>query len=170
MEWYQVAQELGFIPVPMNGKRPYRPNWQNMSLESSDKAMKKLRYNENVGIITGIRSGIFVIDVEQEDLDIWKEFMKSKNMPKTLTIETGGGGRHYYFNYPEELDIKNSVRKSFPGGTFDVRATGGCATWVGSRHPETKRKYELIGGYEDSEEGMIITIANPPKWLLKILL
>jgi Mor family transcriptional regulator len=47
-------------------------------------------------------------------------------LPLNTVASTGGGGRHYYFDYPESLSIKSrsmAIGKEFPG--IDVKADGG---------------------------------------------
>jgi putative DNA primase/helicase len=56
----------------------------------------------NIGVRTGPESGIWVLDVDGEkgikDLDALQ--LKYGPLPPTPVVETGGGGRHYYFLWP----------------------------------------------------------------------
>lgn len=74
-----------------------------------------------IGIVTGKISNLTVIDVEAEgDFNLIKD--------ATYEVKTGGGGRHYYFQY--EADFKNAVRV-FP--FVDVRSEGGYVVAAGSQ-------------------------------------
>lgn len=66
-----------------------------------------------IGVVTGEISNLTVIDVEVDgDFGVVTD--------QTLTVETGGKGRHFYFQY--EKEFKNAVRV-FP--SVDVRSEGG---------------------------------------------
>jgi hypothetical protein len=62
--------------------------------------------NANVGLITGKKSGNFVVDI---DLNKGGEYSLNDlqdsygELPSTLTAISGSGGRHLIFNYPSTL-------------------------------------------------------------------
>src|ERR1019366_3723000 len=87
----------------------------------------------NVGIATGMQSGLFVVDVDgetgKESLKRLMEVIQWE--PKTLIVETGRGVQ-LYFEHPGGK-IGNAVGLTgFPG--IDVRGDGGCVVGVGSEH------------------------------------
>lgn len=83
-----------------------------------------------IGIVTGSISNLTVIDVESDgDFSLVKD--------KTFTVETGGKGRHYFFEY--EKEFKNAVR-IFP--SVDVRSEGGYVVAPGSA--TSKGAYTVI--------------------------
>ncbi len=85
----------------------------------------------NIGILTGSESGIIVLDVDPRHGG--EESLKKLGpMPETVTVATGGGGRHLYFRYPNGLDIRNSAKKLGPG--LDIRGTGGYVVAPPSGH------------------------------------
>ena len=74
-----------------------------------------------IGIVTGQISNLTVIDIEKDgDFNLIPEV--------TYMVQTGGGGRHYYFQY--ETEFKNAVRM-LP--SVDVRSEGGYVVAAGSR-------------------------------------
>lgn len=74
-----------------------------------------------IGIVTGAISNLTVIDVETDgDFNLVKD--------ETYEVETGGKGRHYYFQYEQEF--RNAVR-IFP--SVDVRSEGGYVVAAGSK-------------------------------------
>jgi len=116
----------------------------------------------NIGIRTGKESGVFVLDIDPDHggaeslAGLCEEFSK---LPETWTAETGGGGRHYYFQYPdEELRNRNSLR---PG--VDIRGEGGYVVAAPSNH--IKGCYRWKEGYGPDE----IAIVPAPKWLLDVI-
>lgn len=84
----------------------------------------------NIGILTGEVSGLIVVDVDAKNGGL--ESLKSMILPKTLTVETGGGGYHFYFQYPAGQKINNSASKLAQG--VDIRANGGYVVAPPSTH------------------------------------
>lgn len=83
-----------------------------------------------LGVVTGEISNLTVIDVESDgDLNLIKD--------ETLTVKTGGNGRHYYFEYDQEFT--NAVR-ILP--SIDVRSEGGYIITAGSK--TTKGDYSVL--------------------------
>ncbi len=70
----------------------------------------------NIGVPTGAASGILALDVD-EGGDETLDRLIGRNggeLPETLAITTGGGGRHYWFAYPER-EVRNSAKRLGPG-------------------------------------------------------
>lgn len=86
----------------------------------------------NIGIATGKRSGVVVLDVDPRhggDKSL-AELEAMGGALKTLECETGGGGRHLYFLAPEER-LKNKVG-FMPG--LDFRGDNGYVVAPPSTH------------------------------------
>ena len=88
--------------------------------------------NANIGIATGRRSGILVLDVDGK---VGKAYLKKLQaehgrLPKTVTVKTGRG-RHRYF-LSGDARIRNSVGNLGKG--IDVRGDGGYVVAAGSVH------------------------------------
>ena len=125
--------------------------------------------NANIGLLTGIESGIIVLDVDVKDggqysladlEDYYKQSLGIKNdfydsISGTLTTKTGSGGNHYFFKYPLDFEIKGSVSKIGQG--LDIRANGNYIVAPPSNHI-SGNKYQWIG--TDSQ------IKDAPKWLI----
>lgn len=156
----------GFPIVPLNGKIPRIKNWPNKAStnENEIRAWMKTWPSSNIGMITGKTSGVFVLDVDVktggiENLDLLKS--EYGPLPDTLTAQTGGGGRHYFFKYPSG-GLSNSTGE-LPSG-LDVRANGGQIVVSPSIHPDTGREYV----WQDFEPGEI-EVAEAPPWLLNLI-
>jgi len=85
----------------------------------------------NVGIATGRASGFFVVDVDvkhgKDGLGALEALCRQHGeLPATLTATTPSGGRHYYFAYPESVEVCNSVDGLAVG--LDVRGDNGSIT------------------------------------------
>jgi len=103
-------------------------------------------------VVTGKISNLFVLDIDNG------ADTNGLVIPKTVSVETGSGGKHYYFRYPKDIELKNSggFRKK-----MDTRGEGGYVICPPSLHP-SGNIYKWINGLETE-------IADVPKWLLKEL-
>ena len=115
----------------------------------------------NIAVRTGPESGLAVLDIDvkgggPDNL----ELLESENepLPETLVAQTGGGGRHYFFSYPDD-GFKNSANDLASG--IDTRGDGGYVLIAPSNH-KSGSNYE----WQDDEPGEI-ELAEFPKWLLK---
>jgi hypothetical protein len=77
-------------------------------------------------------------------------------IPETRTHETGSGGKHYLFQYPQNGQYGN---KSFKKLGFDIRGNGGQIVAPGSKHPDTGNPYKVV------DESLI---APAPTWMLEL--
>jgi putative DNA primase/helicase len=75
----------------------------------------------------------------------------------TLHVETGSRGSHFFFVYPEGMELRNSSGKIAPG--IDTRAQGGYVVLAPSLHA-SGRRYRLAGAKP---------IQVAPAWLLEDL-
>jgi len=108
----------------------------------------------NIGVPTGRRSQVLVLDVDHPaGLDALKA--DHSRLPETRTHSTGSGGMHYLFAYPADEEIRNSASKLAEG--LDVRGEGGYIIVPPSR---TTRPYEVLDA---------LPPADTPPWLREIL-
>ncbi len=118
------------------------------------------RPDANIGVATGAVSGIFVLDVdEDEGVDGMGELFKLEDqydeLPTTLSVKTPRGGSHLYFQHPGWA-IRNTA--GFPAPGLDIRGDGGYVLIPSSQGP--------AGGYVVDEPA---PIAIAPAWLLDLL-
>jgi P4 family phage/plasmid primase-like protien len=102
--------------------------WQETTKDSQLVILK--RHNA-AGILTGAKSGLFVLDIDV--LEHWHEWLKahgrfeewSELEKATVTVKTASGGLHYYFRYGPELANIKGTSKCFGGHwEIDSRTTG----------------------------------------------
>lgn len=91
----------------------------------------------NIGIRTGSKSGIFVVDVDCADdkpgFETLRELENSHGeLPPTWQVKTGSGGLHIYFQMPTGVSIKSGTNVLGPG--MDVRGEGGYVIAPPSNH------------------------------------
>lgn len=107
----------------------------------------------NIGIATGHKVCVLDVDFDKGGYQSL-EWMQSVygELPPTWVCSTGGGGRHYFFQMPDE-DVKNAVKMwKRPG--LDFRGTGGYVVAGGSETP--KGPYQWM-----YEEWTMITHSAP---------
>lgn len=95
----------------------------------------------NVGLITGAQSKIFALDVDPRnggDASFEALIHKVGPWPWTTAARTGGGGSHYYFKWPEGLDIPAMLELD---DGLEVIGEGHVLVAAPSRHP-SGRPYE----------------------------
>lgn len=124
-----------------------------------------LEPDANIGIATGARSSLLVLDIDpdhggEESLIGLED--KCGRLPDTVQSLTGGYGRQLFFRYPCGEQIGNSSGKLGPG--LDTRGEGGYVVAPGSVHPNGRR-YE----WEVSHHPDDIPLAVPPPGLLALL-
>ena len=155
------------FPVRPRDKTPLiaEPPWNEIATTDRNKILGWWEFNPNanVGIATGSRSGIFVLDVDGEDGEqtLSKLIAKHGTLPAT-PIATTGKGRHFIFAYPAGRNIRNTAKKI--GAGLDTRGDGGYIVAPPSVHP-SGRMYQWHKDFLPSKT----PIAEAPEWLLKLL-
>jgi Bifunctional DNA primase/polymerase, N-terminal len=98
-------------------------------------AVNKLReVAGGIGLPTGKKSGIVVLDVDVDDgglESLAKLERAGAPVPKIARTRTGGGGIHVFFRYPGSTEIRNSAGLLGPG--LDIRGEGGYVVVPPSR-------------------------------------
>lgn len=114
----------------------------------------------NIGIATGSTSGIVVLDIDIDhggyesltELLEWNDLL-----PETLTVNTGGGGKHFFFQCPNE---KIRCSQGRLGKGIDVRGDRGYVVAAPSSH-KSGSVYSVV------DENVLP--AEFPQWLLALL-
>jgi len=144
------------FPCQPDGKRPVTANGH---LDATTDPRRIVAHwsrtpDANIGLVTGSRSGLLVLDVDDRTALETLE-LEYGELPATRTHATGNGGTHHLFLYPAKTEIRNSVGKLSDG--LDVRGEGDYIIGPPSR---TNRPYEILDRLPFSE---------PPAWLLAAL-
>lgn len=123
-----------------------------------------------VGIPTGARSGIFVLDVDMHhtadgtliDGKAALAALEAANspLPKTAAVRTAGGGVHYYFNHVDGVRNRGALSHG-----LDIRGEGGFVIAAGSVTTDG-RTYDWI----DHDGEGLPAVADAPQWLLDLIL
>lgn len=116
----------------------------------------------NVGIATGPDSGIFVLDVdtiEGHGVDgiatLAALEAANSTLPETLRAQSPSGSVHYYFNYPDGIELRKSEGKL--GSGLDVQAM--LAIVIAPPSVKGSERYTW--------QNESTTIADAPTWLIE---
>ncbi len=115
------------------------------------------------GIVTGTKSGFFVVDLDIKDsvngVATFLALAAGRPIPATHETESGNGrgGVHLRFRLPKGFTVKNSQGKLGPG--IDVRGEGGFVVGPGSPHKSG-------GTYRVTRD---LPVAEAPAWLLDLI-
>ncbi|MEM7618392.1 MAG: bifunctional DNA primase/polymerase [Pseudomonadota bacterium] len=154
----------GFSVILANGKHPlssWKDNQYQRKTEDDLIDDFKGKPYANIGIVTGKISGIFVLDIDGVDGEESLTKLESQygQLASSVEVITGGGGRHIYFKYPDNMEIGNSVSKI--ANNLDIRGEGGVVICPPSIHP-SGRSYEWsVDCAQD--------ISEAPQWLLNLV-
>ncbi len=116
-----------------------------------------LHPDANIGVATGRAMGIFVIDIDgaRGSASLTELEEEIGPLPDTLDGQTGGGGRHLFFEWPVGREIRNKQNLR-PG--IDVRGEGGYCLIPPSVHPNG-REY----AWTTNDKGLVARA--PQEWL-----
>lgn len=99
---------MKYLRLKKNGKAPLVAG--AFDGEPEELIQKWVQENGNIGLLTGSKSGIAVIDIDNHNgvdgLGNLKEFMDTYDieLPKTNVVKTPSGGLHYYFKLDEKYN------------------------------------------------------------------
>lgn len=162
-----AARGWRVIPIPPGRKHPGIAAWQREG--TTDAA--RIRHwwsaapDHGVGIVTGATSGLWVLDIDvagdKAGDDTLAELEAAyEALPATHEVITGSGGRHLYFAWPADQEIRNSA-SGVLGPGIDVRGEGGQVLAPPTVHPNGQ-PYALEASAPDH-------LAPAPDWLLGLL-
>lgn len=161
-EWAIKYHRMGLavIPLKKKGKTPLIESWaQYQKRRPTEDEINEwwTKYPDaNIGIITGLISGIVVLDPDGAEA---MESLKGRYMPPTAVSKTGSGW-HYFYKHPGRQEVKNWTKR-LPG--CDFRGDGGYIVAPPSIHP-SGATYEWLVEITDRDD-----LAEVPEWLMELL-
>lgn len=108
----------------------------------------------NVGIRGGVESALFFLDIDPRsggDTRLAELEATHGTLPLTYTVETGSGGRHYYFKHPGGTAWRSKIALG-----VDIKCDGGYVIAPPSNH-KSGAPYRVENDLE---------IADAPPWLV----
>lgn len=178
VHWITDQEQCSCLPAPWApscasaGKHPIDAQWPDTASTDPYAIVQwwAAEYpRANIGIATGTRSGIFVLDVDTgaHSDNTPKQGLASLEslthqygaLPDTFTVRTGSGGVQFYFLLPEALKIKStSTALGTAHPDIDTRGEGGQV--VAPPSISSKGRYTV--------ERDVPPVAAP-EWLLELL-
>lgn len=165
-----AARGLRVIPIAPGAKHPANiGRWQEAATTDPDLIVSwwtGLYRNHGVGVATGATSGVWVLDVDVSDGKAGDETLRDLEathgpLPDTHEVITGTGGRHLYFAWPPDLEVRNDQSGRLGPG-LDVRGEGGQVLAPPTVHP-------CGTPYEHEASAPLWDFAPAPEWLLELL-
>src|SRR6266446_6435310 len=124
---------------PLTGKIPFKDS-QGYKDATTDPQQIQTWWIQhptaNIGLATGERSGIIVLDIDPQKGGYYsvKELQKRYNpLPETRRVSTAHKGLHYYFLYPRDAENYTNCVKLAGLEGIDIRANGGYVVLPPSR-------------------------------------
>lgn len=90
----------------------------------------------NLGVRTGRQSSCFVLDVDPRNGgdDSLRALVEEHGpLPTTYTVQSGGGGTHYYFRLPDDFEVR-SDNSGLVGDGLDIKGEHSYVVAPGSTH------------------------------------
>jgi hypothetical protein len=150
------------FPLKPHSKEPAIKAWNTRASNNSKQIRNWWRQfpNANIGILTGRKSGVFVVDIDPKnggDESICHILNGQNKFPETATQKTGSGGSHILFSYPDQ-QVK--TRRGYPDTGIDICSDGGYIVAAPSIHPNGNTYQWTIDP---------CNIKPPPEWLTELL-
>ncbi|GIG93353.1 bifunctional DNA primase/polymerase [Plantactinospora endophytica] len=136
-----ICSELGRYTIPLvpNTKRPAIKNWPDRATLDREQLMRWFlgaRTPYEVGIVTGPKSGIWVLDIDVKWCNGFATLRDlfhrhgARQVPKTFRAGSPSGGQQWYFSYPADgrkiaNDTSRPGRLGALGAGLDVRGWHG---------------------------------------------
>lgn len=130
-----IDRGWSILPVKPSEKRPYMTNWLQYQHTKATKEMANNWFTNlsgaGVGMVTGRISNVVVLDVENYCKIPIEELLK--RYPTQMVSQTGTGGYHLFYLYPNNVSKVTNRVGIFEGA--DLRADGGFIVLPPTRHP-----------------------------------
>jgi hypothetical protein len=151
------------------GKHPRIRNWQRLATTEESQVRKWWATwpESNIGVPTGKASGLLVVDIDPRhggNESRARLVEEHGELPETREVETGGGGRHLLYAFPDDPEAPRALRNRSPLRDYagiDIRAEGGLVVAPPSGH-RSGRRYAYRNGSDHP-------VAPAPPWLLDLI-
>lgn len=123
------------LPLKPKGKTPLIKDWPNKASNNPEQIQEwwVQTPDANIGLLTGKKNGLFVIDVDGEYPAHFPP------LDGAVNVKTGRGF-HYYYKYPEGEEVPSRIK--LEGEAVDVRSDNAYVVAPPSMH-ESGVRYEF---------------------------
>lgn len=133
-----LSEQIGWSVIPVGSNKKPLINWKEFQTRKANKEEITQWFNDfpnaGVGVVTGKISGLIVFDIDPRHGGTDTPFESYD----TVVVKTGGGGKHFYFKFPEDIQNTTNLIQG-----VDVRAEGGYVIAPPTLH-DSGVKYEWI--------------------------
>lgn len=160
---WQFYNKFNYITIPMIDKKVIIPHWP-----AKTETIIPNYTNMNIGILTGKKNNLLVLDIDIKDngIKIWNKISKEYPEFKTPTVKSPGGSLHFYFKYNSKIPNMNRILINNKKIGWDIKSNNSIIVAPPSLYPNTNKKYKWIKGYSLNNLSPI----NIPKWLENFIL
>ena len=155
------------IPCMNKKKNPLIKEWQKKNGNSKEEIQYwDNHYKDyNIGVLTGLPSGIVMIDQDGELGEKCLRKISKGDLPKTATFKTPGNGMRYVYRIPKGTTLKTKTI-TIEGEHQEVclMSDGKFSIVPPSIHPNGG-EYEWLPGFAPWE----IEIAEAPGWMVEMM-
>lgn len=152
-----AKNNFNIFPCKPNSKIPAISGWKEVATCDFDTIKAWWRQNPeyNIGVVAD-RHIVLDVDIKPEDaIDGFTSLEQHPELPITFTVNTPSGGKHYYFDTNDALEL--TICQGFEPG-LDIRAGGkGYSIGIGSS----------INGVRYSTTSETFDVAVAPDWVLE---
>lgn len=163
-----INPAFSYIQLHHHGKVPTR-EWKGDPRALLSEVNEWVAQGYNVGVRTDRQSMCWVLDVDVdvhtlEPTDAWKALLAEHELPATYSVKTPSGGLHYYFRFPEGIDVRNDQGRVIAEGV-DIRGIGGYVVGAGMYAEYNKHGVDFAGTYDVIDDS---PIAQTPEWIVEL--
>lgn len=160
---WQYYNKFNYISIPMVGKQVLIPNWQNKK-----ETVVPHYISPNIGILTGKKNNLLVLDIDVKDngMKLWNNISKNYSEIITPTVKSPGGSIHLYFKYNSNIPNMNRILVDGKKIGWDIKSDGSIITSPPSIYPNSRKRYEWLPKKSLND----IKPINIPKWLENYIL
>jgi hypothetical protein len=155
-----AANRMFVVVLQVNGKKPVHKNWQRKATTKADEIRDQWGSRDyNIGIALQL-SGLAVMDIDPRNggnETLSKLTVEHGELPQTYTVQSGGGGTHYYYRVPSDLD--RSLLPQKIGDGLELKKSGQVV--VPPSHTE--------GDYTVVQGSPLELAPLPYKWIFSVL-
>lgn len=160
-----INPAFSYIQLHRHGKVPTR-DWKGDPRALIADVREWVAQGYNLGVRTDRTSGVWVLDVDVDvhtllPSEAWRTLLEQNGLPPTYTVKTPSGGIHYYFRFPDGVDVRNDQGKVIAEGV-DIRGIGGYVVAEGMFAEYDKHGVHFAGTYDVIDDS---PIAATPDWI-----
>lgn len=123
-------EQFRFIKIRKGDKRPFEMDWPSKNNYSFDdpKFIQWIKEGNNYGVVGGFGK-LLIVDFDNKEFE--EKYLQ--RLPSTLTIQTGGGGKHLYYFIDDAHSFKLLDQQK--NTLADIQGRGKQVVGAGSLHP-----------------------------------